>query len=85
LFSPILRPSEVPGADEEMGSPFRFTPGAARTVSWSHNLHGFVESPFLAVEVLDLAGATVEVVVAERLDAVGWLGMVSGGVGGWLR
>jgi len=74
LFSPIFRPSEVPAADVDgsaLGSPFRFTEGAARTVSCAQSLHGLFDILFFEAnddEAFD--GPTVGVVVAERLDTV---------------
>ena len=74
LFSPILRPSEVPGVVVDTvaeGSPLRFTDGAARTVSWAQSLHGLDETSFfIDVEEDDLEGPTVGVVVADRLETV---------------
>jgi len=73
LFSPIFRPSEVPGADVDgsvLGSPFRFTEGAARTVSCAQSLHGLFDIFFFDVDDEAFDGPTVGVVVAERLDTV---------------
>ena len=74
LFSPIFRPSEVPVAEGDgsaVGSPFRFTEGAASTVSCAQSLHGLLDIPFFVVdddEAFD--GESVGVVVAERFDTV---------------
>jgi len=82
LFSPILRPSDIPpdhapGAVE--GSFFRFTDGAARTVSCAQSLHGLFGSSFFAnVDDLDFEGATVAVVVAERFDTTAVLLDING-------
>lgn len=74
MFSPIFRPSEVPGADVDgsvLGSPFRFTEGAARTVSCAQSLHGLFDILFfVAVDDEAFDGPTVGVVVAERFDTV---------------
>jgi hypothetical protein len=67
LFSPILRPSEVPGADDVSTSPLRLTAGAARTVSCAQSLHGLLSSLVVGDDVF-LEGPTVGVVVAERFD-----------------
>jgi len=69
-----LRPSEVPAADVDgriLGSPFRLTDGAARTVSCAHSLHGLFEMVFFVADAEEaFEGPTVGVVVAERFDAV---------------
>jgi len=74
LFSPILRPSEVPAADVDggvLGSPFRLTEGAASTVSCAQSLHGLFEIIFFVVDAVEaFDGPTVGAVVAERLDTV---------------
>ena len=68
-----MRPSEVPAADVDgsaLGSPFRFTAGAASTVSCAQSLHGLFDILFFDVDDEAFDGPTVGVVVAERLDTV---------------
>ena len=71
LFSPIFRPSDVPGVDEDSGSPLRLTVGAARIVSCAQSLQGPFDVSFLVDEEEDdFDGPTVGVVVADLLDTV---------------
>jgi len=74
LFSPILRPSDVPGEDDAGavdGSPFRFTDGAAKIVSCAQSLQGLFEMfDFPVDDGTAFDGPTVGTVIAERLETV---------------